>query len=116
MEMILLDGEVDDAHPQALLGGAEGLADDAIAARPAQVRDAGHDPGGDVDRVARIERGAPRMCDLGDQSLRLAPGSGTLAAPGAREGQIELTRASCLRHRAQIGPTRRRSRTTTRNG
>lgn len=118
VEMVLLHREVDDSHAQAFLGDAERVAHDPIGARAAQVRHARHDAAGDVDRVARVQRSAPRVRNLGGRSLGLATGSGALAAPRTRQHQCELTRPSCLRHRPQVGPTRPRSRTrsSTRNG
>jgi hypothetical protein len=113
VDMVLLDREVDDPHPQPFLRDAECLAHDAIATGASQVRATRDDTAGDVDRVAPVQPSPARMRNLRGRPSGLAAGAAALAAPRAREHELELTSASCFRHRVHVGPARARSRRRT---
>ena len=81
VQVIALDGVVDDAHAEALLRRAHRILDGLLAAEAAEEADGEEQAERDVNGMPRRKLRPAQVWHAGPLALRLAPGALPLSAP-----------------------------------
>jgi len=104
VHVVHLDAEVN--HPEFVAaGGSEGLAHGGVDGPRAKVRDSGAGAEGHVTGMPGIVGGASVVGHAGAAGSGFATGAAAFSAPGARGGELELSRGAGARHESGTART-----------
>src|SRR5438067_2926822 len=103
MQVVALDGIVDDANAESLLRLIQGILDRALSRIAAQISDVGQQPHRQVHRIARRKLGPLQVRDPRLVSVGFAAGAFALPTPGPEFERLQAHRDLDLAYNTTCG-------------